>query len=122
MRRNLAGHGCRGWRQWRPGIEDCEALRLACECLSESECNLHEGCLALEAPLRQGSLQECLEQPPEFVTCLAGGDACTDGFTAFGCIYDPSDPQQCYCERGVTNVPGWEIVMDCEVPEGVCGI
>lgn len=107
------------------GAVDCESLRLACSGLDESECEQDEGCYPVKAWPWDGDLQACISQPLdsyEFVTCTAGGDDCgATGFGAPGCIWHPSDPQRCFCERGVTNLRGWEYAIECESPPGTCG-
>lgn len=103
------------------GGVDCQALQLACEGLDESECETRPGCRREEGALWEGDLDACLEEPREFVTCVAG-EGCTGGFTAQGCIFHPSEPERLYCQNEIAQIPGWECVVECLIPDGLCGM
>ncbi len=102
-----------------PCGEDNESIDLACQALSESECELSEECEPVHGSLWQPGMDaaDCLAQPREFVSC--GG--CLRGYHAPSCTYHPSNPEACYCMPAAILLTGWEDVFECQVPEGICG-
>ena len=100
------------------GELSCQEQQQACEALSASECERREECTALEGARFEGDLESCLAEPPEFLGCVSSG--CSSVFATQGCIYAASSPDQLYCQNEIASTPGWECVVECLVPEGLC--
>ena len=39
---------------------------------------------------------------------------------AFDGIFSRSESDRLYCQGGIADTPGWECVIECQIPEGLC--
>jgi len=103
------------------GDPECDERAALCSSLTEADCTLlteDEGCYPVRGAEYEGDLETCLEQPREFLGCRAG---CLAAPQAPFCMYQPSDPQSCFCLSDGSVLTGWEGLFECDVPSGLCG-